>query len=189
MHKYFKAAGFPDFMTERAVFDFIDARIVTPENFYTELRIDPETLIREYRMMVSESVGVCAAVMVTDGRQPALVYYYPFYESFEETGTAPCSIERHTEKETYSGLIEDFTPGISLIFFMINSLDYRRKLLNGTDPLRTFRGVYMSAFACDGKVLLPIAKKLPLIIVDLTLSRLYSGRIKSMNDESISSNS
>jgi len=153
-------------MTERAVYDFIDAHVMVPENFYSQLQIDPETVVREYRKMVCDFVGICAAVIVTEGRQPALLYYYPFYESFDETDTAPCSVERHTEKETYSGLIEDFTPGISLIFYMINSLDYRRKLLAGTDPYKTFKGVYLAAFAKEGKVLLPIAKKEQDIIAD-----------------------
>lgn len=166
MHKYFKAAGFPDYITERAVLDFIDRRVILPENLYTELQVDPETLLREYRLMVNDAIGIRAAVIVTDGHQPALSYYFPFYETFEETGTSPCSIERHTEKETYSGLVEDFTPGISLIFYMINSIDYRRKLLAGADPLKTYKGVYLSAFANDGKVLLPIAKKEQDIIAD-----------------------
>lgn len=159
MHKYFKAAGFPDFLTERAVYDFLDKHVILPENIYTELRVDPETSVREYRLMVNDSIGICAGLVLAGGHQPALLYSFPFYESFEETGAAPCSIERHTEKETYSGLVEDFTPGISLIFFLINSIDYRRKLIGGTDPLKTFKGVYLAAFANDGKVLLPIAKK------------------------------
>jgi len=166
MHKYIKAAGFPDFMTERAVYDMIDQQVVQPDNLYIEVPVDAETTLREYRMPVAEGVGIGAVILYTGRRQPFLLYYYPYYEEFAEPVTTACAIERHTDKETYSGIIEDFTPGISLIFYMINSSDYRQKLHNGADPFKKYKGVYLTAFASDGKVLLPIAKKQQDVIAD-----------------------
>lgn len=167
MHRFLRAAGFPDFMTEKTVYDFLEREVTVPANFYSEINTDAETRISEYRLMLTENIGVAAALMRAGNRPPVLQYYYPFFETFEETSVAPCTIERHTAEETFSGLIEDYSPGISLIFFMINSLDYRRKLCGGADPLKAYTGTYLAAFANDGKVLFPIAKKEQDVIADI----------------------
>lgn len=145
-------------MTEKDVYDFLSREVAKPENFYEEVRIDDTSKVREYRLMLGESVGVCAAYLLMGPVTPVLVYSFPFYETFDETSQADCVLERHTATETYSGIIDDLAPGISLIFYMINSLDMRRKLILGADPLAAYHGVYLSAFANEGKVLLPIAR-------------------------------
>lgn len=52
-------------------------------------------------------------------------YYFPYVESSQVTSTADCSIQRHTERETFAGLLDEYRVGISLIFYMENSMEYR----------------------------------------------------------------
>lgn len=154
-------------MTEKTVYDFLEREVTVPANFYSEVNIDVETKVSEYRLMLTENIGIAAALLRAGKRPPVLQYYYPFFETFEETSTAQCTIERHTATETYSGLIDDYSPGVSLIFFLINSLDYRKKLSAGADPLKAYTGTYLAAFSTEGKVLLPIAKNRQDVIADI----------------------
>ena len=154
-------------MTEKTVYDFLEREVTVPANFYSEVNIDVETKVSEYRLMLTENIGIAAALLRAGKRPPVLQYYYPFFETFEETSTAQCTIERHTATETYSGLIDDYSPGVSLIFFLINSLDYRKKLSAGADPLKAYTGTYLAAFSTEGKVLLPIAKSRQDVIADI----------------------
>ena len=156
MHRFIKAAGFPDFTGETGMFDFLEKEVIKPENLQNELNIEPGCVIREYCLMTNRAVGICAATLVASGRLPRLIYYYPFLETEEESSSAECILERHTETDTYSGIIDDLAPGISLIFHMTNSLEYRSLLTRGEDPLKAYRGTYLSAFANEGKVLLPV---------------------------------
>ncbi len=47
-------------------------------------------------------------------------YYYPYILNEEVTSRAECSIQRHTEKETYAGLLDEYKVGLSLIFYLLN---------------------------------------------------------------------
>ena len=156
MHKYFKAAGFLDFITEKGLYEFLNAEVVKPENLYSELNIDTETTAREFRLMFNKNIGIAAVLLYIPGRPPVLSHYYPFYETYEESSGDTCTIERHCDKETFSGIIDNEESGITIIFWLINSMDYRGKLLMGADPEKPYRGTYFSAFAASGKVILPV---------------------------------
>ena len=158
MHRYLKACGFPDHLTERNVLDFLSSTVVKPENLYTEVKIDAETTAREYRFLVNENTGVAAVMLFLAGRQPVLSHYFPFYEPVDAPVNEDCSIDRHADREVYAGITDLPDNGATLIFFITNSLDYRRKLLGGADPCALYYGAYISAFGESGKVLLPIAK-------------------------------
>lgn len=155
MHRFIKASGFPDTLTEKACYEFLDRTVQAPENLYEEYECEPGSVIREYRLMMSANVGICADYLYIEGVEPRLICYFPFYETYEVTSEEECIIERHTGTETYSGIIDNLEPGISLIFFMDNSLSFRK---SGLDPLKAFTGSCLSAFADEGKVLLPVAK-------------------------------
>ena len=168
MHRFIKAAGFPDFTGETGMFDFLEKEVIKPENLQMELNIEPGCVIREYCLMTNRAVGILAATLVAAGRLPRLIYYYTFLEAEEESSSAECILERHTETDTYSGIIDDLAPGISLIFHMTNSLEYRSLLARGEDPLKAYRGTYLSAFANEGKVLLPVVHDTYGVLSDIT---------------------
>lgn len=158
MHRFLKSAGFPDYLDEKGAIALLEQEVARPENLYEELNIETGTALREYRLMLNGAVGICTGFLIPEHHDPVLAYYFPFCETFDTESTADCILEPHTYTETYSGIIDDLAPGISLIFHMSNSLDFKRKILAGTDPLRSFRGTHLSAFAVEGKVLLPVVK-------------------------------
>ena len=149
MHRYTKAAGFPDFITERDLYEFVERNVAIDANLCKEVNIDSDTYIREYRLMLNSSIGFCAEFMTVGSHDPYLFTCFPFYDTYEKTSETPCLIERHTEKEVFSGIIDEAEPGISLIFYLTNSLSVRE--------LTECQGAYLAAFANEGKVLLPVA--------------------------------
>lgn len=83
-------------------------------------------------------------------------YYFPYVESSQVTSTADCSIQRHTERETFAGLLDEYRVGISLIFYMENSMEYRLRLKNSQPVLP--KSASLSALSIHGKILLPVQK-------------------------------
>ena len=54
-------------------------------------------------------------------------FYFPYLESNIVGSTEECSVQRHTEKETYSGMVDENKVGITLIFYIQNFLEFREK--------------------------------------------------------------
>ena len=66
------------------------------------------------------------------------------------------SIQRHAERETYAGLLDEYRVGISLIFYMTNSIEYRSRRSKRLPVLA--KNICLSGLASQGKILLPVKK-------------------------------
>ena len=81
-------------------------------------------------------------------------YYFPYVKNPDVSSEAECSIQRNTERETYAGLLDEYRVGISLIFYMENSLEYRLRRQN--KEVTEAKGVSLTGLAVQGKILLPV---------------------------------
>ena len=72
------------------------------------------------------------------------------------SSNADCSIQRHTDRETYAGLLDEYRVGISLIYYLENVMEYRERQMakNSTDV----DYVNLAGLSVKGKILLPIKK-------------------------------
>ena len=84
----------------------------------------------ELRAQTAPGMGVAIAGRLSQRGIFKQEYYFPYVESSQVTSTADCSIQRHTERETFAGLLDEYRVGISLIFYMENSMEYRLRLKN-----------------------------------------------------------
>ena len=155
MHKFLKAAGFGS-LTEKKIYDLIWKNVVRREYSSGSAALDKETVIVEYRRKVNNYIGICAAVVYAGIDYRELVYYFPYYNSEELSSESECSIERHTAADTYSGIIDEYSLGISLIFYINNPLGITKRSDRGNNI--KFQGTYLAAFANEGTVILPVAE-------------------------------
>lgn len=156
MHRYMQAAGFIDF-DESALYKMIWQRIVQPEYLTLRLMLRRNTFVCEYRRPLSEHTGICAVVLFIGTEFRELQYYYPYFDRDVLSSESPCILERYTENENYAGILDESNLGISVIFFVNNSLDFKVLSLKGVMNEDTeFKGVSLSAFANEGIVILPV---------------------------------
>uniref|UniRef100_UPI000A5F64FD DUF3881 family protein n=1 Tax=Clostridium sp. NkU-1 TaxID=1095009 RepID=UPI000A5F64FD len=120
------------------------------------IQIDEESNLCELRREVAPGMGIAIFGEMDREGEFHRSYYYPYLKSNDMTSEVACSIQRHTERETYAGLLDEYKVGISLIFYIDNSFDCRERIIDH-HPLET-RDVYLSGLAVSGKVLLPIQK-------------------------------
>ena len=156
MHKFLKAAGFSDFTSEESVYNLIRQHVLRPELLTARLELGDNAALLEYRMAVNEHVGVCAAVIDFGGGRTELQYYYPYYDTHEISSNGICALERHTQAETFAGVIDEYNIGLSLIFYMTNPVSYRQR--PDMETRYEFRGTGLSAFANAATILLPVLK-------------------------------
>ncbi len=84
-------------------------------------------------------------------------YYYPYFEGRQEKFYEDVMVERHAEKESYAGVCDDLSLGVSLIFYLQNVADYLyEKRLNQLS--RCTVTLRLSGLSIEGKILLPVVK-------------------------------
>lgn len=155
MHKFLRSVGFSQYRKKRDIEKLLTELEKTATR-RKRIQIDTDENLCEIRAEVAPGVGV-AIVGVTDTQGMFhREYYYPYMISTDVSSQADCSIQRHTEKETYAGLLDEYRVGISLIFYLDNGMEYRERKLDRMS--RKVKGVRLTGLCTEGKVLLPLHK-------------------------------
>lgn len=155
MHKFLRAAGFTECCTRReeeALLGTLQKEAVKAER----LVVPGDTVYAEYRCELAPGMGVSLIGEEDEDGGFHLDYYFPYLNGDFESSKEECSIQRHAERETYAGMLDEYKVGISLIFYISNSMEYRIKWLG--QEKREVRSVNLSGLSVEGKILLPIQK-------------------------------
>lgn len=156
MHKYLRTIGFSQCHSEeelRALLNQLQER--SAGNIRTIRKSNGDTLW-ELRSELGPGLGVIMGGYILQSGAMTRESYMPYFESKEISSEVFCSIQRHTDNEMYSGLLDDIRVGISLIFRLVNRGEYlqRKQRLLSTNT----KGVRLTALSVDGKILLPLQK-------------------------------
>ncbi len=154
MHKYLRTIGFTQIESRSA----LEKILLDVENSHDQKKIVES---EDHRILaaISKDYGYDCGITVcgeydSDGRFQR-EYYYPYYRGQENFPCRDLVVERHADNESFAGAYDDYSIGITLIFYLNNPVDYIRQMqktggINGTETLA------LSALAESGKILLPI---------------------------------
>ena len=156
MHKYLRAAGFSMYQKNRDIKALLKCLSKEPKDSRC-IQIDRDTDFYELRAEIADGIGISMCGEMNEQNELEIEYYYPYLESSIETSTAECSIQRHTEKETYAGLLDEYRVGISLIFYVTNGMEYRERILKRRKSTEVVSS-NLAGFSVHGKILLPVKK-------------------------------
>lgn len=155
MHKFLRAAGFSMYQKKKDI-DALLRCLAKDAGSSTCVQIDRSTSLHEMRYEAAPGIGIAMFGELNEKEELDVEYYYPYLLSETVTSDSECSIQRHAEKETYAGMLDEYKVGISLIFYLLNAMEFRKQgQKNKGTPIES---VNLSAFSIDGKVLLPIKK-------------------------------
>lgn len=155
MHKFLRAVGFSMYQKKRDIEKLIDELTENKERMNV-IQLDSETNLCEVRAEVAPGMGICAVGELDEQDEFQCEYYFPYLLSHLVSSEADCSIQRHTEKETYAGLLDEFKVGISLIYYLENMMEYRNRTLAREST--SIDAVCLSALSVKGKILFPVKK-------------------------------
>lgn len=155
MHKFLRTIGFSQYQKDKEIEKLLD-KLCEDLSGLKRIQIDEESNLCELRREVAPGMGIAVFGELDREGNFQRSYYYPYLKSNDMTSEVSCSIQRHTERETYAGLLDEFKVGISLIFYIDNSFECRERIIDH-HPLDT-KDVCLSGLAVSGKVLLPIQK-------------------------------
>ena len=154
MHKFLRSIGFSTYRKKRDIEKLLASLI--PSAKWHRIQLDEETNLCELRAEVAPGMGIVMMGEMDEEGAFQCEYYYPYLNSPDVSSTTDCSIQRHTEKETYAGLLDEYRVGISLIFYLGNCYEYRERKAKRMP--RTAESVNLTGLAMDGKILLPLHK-------------------------------
>lgn len=156
MHKFLRAAGFSMYQKKKDIEKLLDL-LETQPSVTKCVQIDEETNVCEMRTEIAPGIGLSIVGELNEEGDFEREFYFPYVECAQESSTAECSVQRHMEKETYAGMVDESCVGISLIFYVQNFLDYREKVLKKGEAFK-IRSISLAGFSTGGKILLPIKK-------------------------------
>ena len=155
MHKFMRTIGFSMYQKKQDMEKLL-RRLAKEARENGQLSEREGSTFCELRVETAPGMGVAMAGEMSPKGPFNREYYFPYVKSTDISSDAECSIQRHTERETFAGLLDEYRVGISLIFYIENSMEYRLRKA-GHKPVKPL-GAALSGLCVQGRILLPIQK-------------------------------
>ena len=158
MHKYLRAVGFSQYEKKSQVDSFFKENLKEEHLTSTYITQDMR-LCGQYNIPVCNGAGI-SVIGEQEKDQLALIdFYYPYLKGYDYTLIQECTIEKHSDKESYAGIIDDYRLGIALIFYLTNGNVYNSLIKTHKISDIKIDKIYLSALSVSGRIILPIDKK------------------------------
>ncbi len=156
MHSYLRAIGFSEIHTKAEERMLLRQMELAPYQGGSHGR-EHEYTYAEKRCEIGDGMGVILhGYRQVEDDTFVREFYYPYMEGTSVTQMEGGYVRRHTDKESYAVLCEEYNMGSALIFFLTNGLEYRERLdENRSVKMQSFSLTGLSVY---GKILLPVYK-------------------------------
>lgn len=158
MHKYLRAVGFSNFEKKSQVDEFFKENL-KDENLISTFQTMDMRLCGQYNIVVCNGAGISVIGEQEKNSIAEIDFYYPYLKGYDYTLIEECAIERHSDKESYAGIIDDYRIGIALIFHLTNGNVYNSLIKKYKFSDIKIDRIFLSALSIEGKIILPVDKK------------------------------
>lgn len=156
MHSYLRAIGFSKYKSRNQL-EKIYLETLRSPNRKVVTTISVDTSLIQFEKDFGEGIGIALIGEYDLNNSLSIEHYYPYIRGDYFLEYDNISIEKQTDKESYAGICEDFTLGMTLIFYLQNIADYAKsKWLNYSN--RNLQQVRFSALSTQGVILLGIKR-------------------------------
>lgn len=157
MHHYLRTVGFHELNSTKDLDAVLDEIIENPNREQTTQDAQGNEIVemtKEYGhgfgiRLIGQYVG-------EDGFE--IDHYYPYFTGNGVTTEEPVEVERHAGNESYAGICDDVKVGVSLIFYIQNSVEYMNEVYRNEKCLSKAT-VTLSGLSTHGHIIMPIAKQ------------------------------
>lgn len=156
MHSYLRAIGFSEIKKKKDLDSLLDFIIQNPDK-KEMAEIEEGSLFTEISKDFATSIGINIRGEYSEENEFSTIYYYPYFKGKGITTNEDVSVEKHAEKESYAGIVDDVKVGVSLIFYLQNIVEYINEKRIGTLSKQNI-SITLSALSISGTILLPISK-------------------------------
>lgn len=156
MHEYLRAVGFSEIKDKEQLNCLLQ---MTEESYQSERTSGSRNGIdfSERKKEFAPGMGIVLRGEYDEKENYQRGYYFPYFQGKQEKLYDSVTVERHAEKESYAGVCDDLSLGVSIIFYVQNVADLlnekRLNQLSSCTATLRFTGLSIS-----GKILLPVIK-------------------------------
>lgn len=156
MHKFLEAIGFQKVASEK---EWKQILLQAEKHFtgYERIALEDEIDFCELRKEYGVGIGVCSYGTIDEAEVFDREFYQPYFEGQGISSYADIVVEERPDRRAYLGICEDTKIGVSIIFHLINGMEYRREYQLGNLPKKS-TSVTLSGLATTGRILLPVFK-------------------------------
>ena len=158
MHKYLRAVGFSQFEKKSQIDNFFKENL-KEENLISTYITQDMRLCGQYNVPVCNGAGISVIGEQEKDELALIDFYYPYLKGYDYTLIQECTIEKHSDKESYAGIIDDYRLGIALIFYLTNGNVYNSLIKSHKISDIKIDKIFLSALSVGGRIILPIDKK------------------------------
>ena len=158
MHTYFRAIGYSGPLRARDTYNLIEDVLDKAEHrsYITDPQ-DEDSMLAELRLDFGNGYGICAVGVFDENNEFNCESLFPYFISESVSSLEQVSVEERIEGHTYAGVVDDLSVGTTLIFRLINSVEF---LKFGAPQMRQIPNttVCLSGLSIGGTIMLPILK-------------------------------
>ena len=154
MHDYLGAVGFKSIKNNREYQKLIQTVMDTPTmEFISDngRELPQGEKSREF----ADSMGITVRGEYDEDGVFQFSYAFPYFKGSQVTTKDDIFIEKHVDRESYAGVCDDVKVGVSLIFHMLNMVDYIDHYEYNKEH-HLIAPAILSGLSIEGKVILPI---------------------------------
>ncbi|MCI9283755.1 MAG: DUF3881 family protein [Lachnospiraceae bacterium] len=155
MHKYLRSVGFGKYQKKKEIVQLLDELERTADE-RKRIQIESDSNLCEVRAELAPNIGIAMVGETDENDIFRREYYYPYMIANDISSEVDCNIQRHTEKETFGGLLDEPRVGISLIFYLDNGFEYLERKMDHVS--QKVKAVKLTGLSIEGKILLPLHK-------------------------------
>lgn len=156
MHEYLRAVGFSRIKDKEELNQILQ---MVEESYQSERTAGNRDGVdfSERRKEFAPGMGIILRGEYDEEGNYQREYYFPFLQGKQEKYYENVVVERHAEKESYAGVCDDLSLGVSIIFYVQNVADFlSEKRLNTLSSCTVT--LKFSGLSTEGKILLPVIK-------------------------------
>ena len=154
MHSYLKAVGFSE-IKKRAEMKEILLDVIRNYDEKNVVSDHPDGTFAEFSKSYGYDCGITVCGQYDEKNRFHIEYYFPFFRGTGITTQEQVTVERHADREAFSGACDDLRIGITLIFYLQNGTEY---MLEKQKKVPGNRSTTLSGLAGEGRILLPVLK-------------------------------
>lgn len=166
MHSYLKTVGFSKVKKREEIREIL-LDVVRNYDEKTAVEDYPDGVFVEFSKSYGSNCGITVCGQYDEKNRFHIEYYFPFFRGTGITTQEQVTVERHADREAFSGACDDLRIGITLIFYLQNGTEY---MLEKQKKVPGNRSTTLSGLAGEGRILLPVLKDKEAVKVEKEIS-------------------
>lgn len=185
MHSFLRAIGYGNLTNHKEEQELIKKAIENAQKKHVYM--DENMRVAELSFEVAPEIGIVVRGEYDSEEEFHMEHYFPYLRGNIVSTEEEIFISKRVDTDAYTGMCDDFRLGVSLIFYLQNTVDYLKMGRLNKSPIYP---VIATGLAKEGKILLPTKQNIraeKIMDPDLTQrSKLFS-EAKKGNQEAIES--